>query len=237
MRNNKNLIGMKFGKLTVLSKGDTHITKGGNRCSTYNCICECGNVKQIKTNNLLSGNTRSCGCLHKEKIKEIGKSNKKNNIYNLFGEYGIGYTSNGYEFYFDLEDYDIIKNYTWNIATGYVESDSYGEKTKFHRLVMNCNETEKDVDHINHNTVDNRKGNLRIVTRSQNLMNTRLRKNNTSGIKGVYRSNNKWIATIQKNKKRKYLGIFDNFDDAVLTRQQAEKKYFGDFRFEEEYNE
>lgn len=68
-------------------------------------------------------------------------------------------------------------------------------------------------------------------------MNTRLRKNNTSGIKGVYRSNNKWIATIQKNKKRKYLGIFDNFDDAVFARQQAEKKFFGNFRFEEATNE
>lgn len=237
MKYPKDLTGMKFGKLTVLSKGESGVTKGWNRYSTYICLCECGNTKQIKRINLLSGNTTSCGCLHKEKIRKIGENNKKSNTYNLSGKYGIGYTSSGEEFYFDLEDYEKIKKYTWNIADGYVVSDSYKATTRFHRLIMNCDDRKFDIDHINHNTTDNRKSNLRIVTRSQNQMNTILRKNNTSGVKGVIRQNNKWTASIQINKSRKHLGTFENFEEAVKVRKEAEKIYFGEYAFKEVANE
>ena len=51
--------------------------------------------------------TQSCGCLQKERVRESAKARVKPNIYNLSGEYGIGYASNtGNEFYFDLEDYE-----------------------------------------------------------------------------------------------------------------------------------
>lgn len=237
MKYPKDLTGMKFGKLTVIRKGKSGRTKGGNHYSTYICLCECGNTKQIRRINLLSGNTTSCGCLHKEKIRKIGESNKKTNTYDLSGEYGIGYALNGKEFYFDLEDYDKIKDYTWNVADGYVVSDSYKRTTRFHRFIMNCNNRKFDIDHINHNTVDNRKNNLRIVTRSQNQMNTKLRSNNTSGVKGVSKQDNKWKVSIQVNKESKYIGLFDNFDDAVKARKNAEKKYFGEYAFKEVINE
>lgn len=233
MRNNKDLIGMKIGRLTVLEKGKTHITKGGNYMTTYICKCDCGNIKTIKRTNLVSGNTKSCDCLHKEIIGDIGNNNKKINTYDLTGEYGIGYTLKGEEFYFDLEDYNIIKDYTWNISTGYVRSDSYKSKTCFHRLIMNCIDKNMDVDHINHNTIDNRKSNLRIVSRSQNQMNSIQRKNKT-GAKGVSKNGKRWVASIQINKKRIYLGIFKNFDDAVKARKEAEEKYFGEYAYKED---
>ena len=62
-------------------------------------------------------------------------------------------------------------------------------------------------------------------------MNTKLRKDNTSSVKGVYYSNNKWVASIQVNKKRIYLGSFDKFEDAVRVRKEAENKYFGEFNY------
>lgn len=233
MRGNNDIVGMKFGRLTVLEKGKTHITKGGNYMATYICKCDCGNIKTIKRTNLVSGNTKSCGCLHKEVIKDIGNNNKKINTYDLTGEYGVGYTLKEEEFYFDLEDYELIKGYTWNIATGYVRSDSYKSRTNFHRLVMNCNDKNMDVDHINHNTIDNRKSNLRIVSRSQNQMNSIQRKNKT-GVKGISKNGKRWVASIQVNKKRIYLGIFKNFDDAVKARKQAEEKYFGEYAYRED---
>ena len=81
---------------------------------------------------------------------------------------------------------------------------------------------------------DNRKENLRIATQSQNLMNTRLRKDNTSGVKGVHwrKDTHKWLATIWINKKPISLGCFENFDDAVKARKKAEEKYFGEFSYE-----
>ena len=71
-----------------------------------------------------------------------------------------------------------------------------------HRLIMD--NPNSHVDHINHKPNDNRKCNLRVVTREQNQANTKLRKDNTSGTKGVSFSNsyNCWIAEIQSNKKR-----------------------------------
>lgn len=232
MDNKDEMIGMRFGRLTVISRSDNYISPSGYSYITYNCKCDCGKEKIIRKKNLLKGNTNSCGCLHNESIKNIGKRNRKHNIYDLSGEYGIGYTEDNKEFYFDLDDYDKIKKYYWNLSTGYVESESFGNKrVKFHRFIMNCNNSNFDIDHINHKTNDNRKENLRIVTRSQNQMNTKLRKDNTSSAKGVYYGNNKWVASIQVNKKRIYLGSFDKFEDAVRVRKEAENKYFGEFNY------
>lgn len=67
------LTGKKFGKLTVLGK--TEERKNGNIC--WHCICECGNSVIVRTTNLNSGNTKSCGCVQKEKArKTIGKYRK-----------------------------------------------------------------------------------------------------------------------------------------------------------------
>ena len=81
---------------------------------------------------------------------------------------------------------------------------------------------------------DNRKSNLRPATQMQNSMNTKLRTDNTSGVKGVHwrEDINKWTAKIWVNKKCISLGCFVNFDDAVKARKIAEDKYFGEFSYE-----
>ena len=94
--------------------------------------------------------------------------------------------------------------------------------------------SNKVIDHINHNTLDNRKQNLRIVTRVQNQMNMSKRKDNTSGFTGVHfnKRSDKWMATIQVNYKSINLGTFKNKEDAIEARKKAEEKYFG----KESYN-
>lgn len=88
------------------------------------------------------------------------------------------------------------------------------------------------VDHINHDTLDNRRSNLRFVTASQNQMNRVKRIDNTSGVTGVYwhKRDNIWLSNITVNDKTIHLGYFENFDDAITARKEAELKYFGEYK-------
>ena len=170
----------------------------------------------------------------------MGRLNKRYNKYDLSGDYGVGYTSNTNEqFYFDLEDYDKIKDYCWRvhhpskIAPEYKTLSAYDPNTKkvvkFWWVVFG-----KNADHINNNTLDNRKSNLRLCTEYQNHTNLKLKSNNTSGVSGVCLSNPgtshpRWRARIMVRGKEIKLGYFEDFNDAVIARLIGEYKYFGDF--------
>ena len=80
-----------------------------------------------------------------------------------------------------------------------------------------------DTDHINHDRSDNRFVNLRKVTRSENLRNSSLSSNNTSGFTGVYweKARNKWKVCIKINGKGKHLGYFTDIDDAIACRKKV----------------
>lgn len=161
----------------------------------------------------------------------------KINTYDLSGEYGIGYTLKGEEFYFDLEDYDKIKNYCWHINNkGYLAAyDSENNQyILMHKLILGLiNNNSVDVDHKKHRTTDNRKQELRIVNRTKNQMNLSIKSNNTSGVTGVNydKQSGKWIARIGVDHKRFILGKFSKFEDAVKIRKQAEEKYFGQYSY------
>ena len=83
------------------------------------------------------------------------------------------------------------------------------------------------IDHINGNKVDNRIVNLRNVSQKENTKNARLSKRNISGCNGVRwdNSKNKWTAYIGVNYKKINLGSFDNLDDAISARKEADTKY------------
>lgn len=66
MGNNLDLIGMRFGKLVV-----TSFSHSKNNKRYWNCICDCGNTTKVKTSDLRSGNTQSCGCKRAETIKAV----------------------------------------------------------------------------------------------------------------------------------------------------------------------
>lgn len=89
------------------------------------------------------------------------------------------------------------------------------------------------VDHRNHDTLDNRRSNLRIATPSQNNMNRLKQSNNTSGYPGIswYKAGNKWEAYIRINGKKRRLGYFpkDQYELAVAARKEAETKIFGEW--------
>lgn len=86
-------------------------------------------------------------------------------------------------------------------------------------------------DHVNRDTLDNRRSNLRLATLTQNLWNRQRSKRNTSGHTGVYWDSHvdKWRVQICVHRKRIALGAYSNLDDAIAARREAERRYLGDF--------
>lgn len=129
----------------------------------------------------------------------------------------------------DKDTYKLMYTHTWGIYQNYVKTG----KKLLSRMVLNCNENDNDlvVDHINGNTLDNRKCNLRLITQSQNTLNQLSSKNGSSKYIGVYyhKITKKWAATIGINGKSTYLGVFDREQDAALARDYATKKYYKGF--------
>jgi hypothetical protein len=97
-----------------------------------------------------------------------------------------------------------------------------------HREITGCCKGF-EIDHVNGDTLDNRRMNLRVCSHAENMRNRRLNRNNKSGFKGVVCHGNKWRAEIKHNGRKMHLGIFDKKEDAARVRRDAEIKLFGDF--------
>lgn len=86
---------------------------------------------------------------------------------------------------------------------------------------------EYNIDHINGDKLDNRIGNLRSVTQSENCKNRAIPKSNASGVHGVYwdKHANKWKAQIRVNGRAITLGRSSCIDELKIARKEAEIKY------------
>lgn len=128
----------------------------------------------------------------------------------------------------DIEDLGKLSLKTWRViknnASGKLyacTTDENNSTVYMHNIIMN---TPKgyDTDHINReNTLDNRKQNLRIVTRRQNLLNIRdIKSNNTSGYKNISfnKQKQKWVVYFSIKGKTNYLGSFMDINEAIKIR-------------------
>ena len=114
--------------------------------------------------------------------------------------------------------------------TGYNQIKVAKKSYRAHRLAflyMTGSFPPNQIDHINHIRDDNQWLNLRAVTHQENHKNRTKNKNNTAGITGVswHKHTNKWYSRIKVNYIDIYLGIFDDWFDAVCARKSAENKY------------
>ncbi len=227
--------GVPDSRLKVIKQIEDHVYPSGVHTARWicECLCEEHNMIEVIGKSIRNGNTKSCGCLEHE--SKCMSKNKKYNKYDLSGEYGVGYTENGDEFWFDIEDYNLIKDYCWHIHHGYVEAREDDYAISMHRLVLGLDKDDnRKVDHIKHNKFDNRKKYLRICEHIDNCKNKVLSKNNASGYKGVvwHSRDSIWEAYITVNKNKIYLGRFSNKLEAVKARKRAEEKYFKDFSYD-----
>lgn len=124
----------------------------------------------------------------------------------------------------DAEDYLLVRDYSWRDAGGYVEHSVRGKKPiMLSRLIMGITDRWVFVDHVNHDTLDNRKQNLRLATNAQNGWN-RIKK-----VKGYSKQNGGYLATLQADKKihRRWV---KTEEEAIQLREDWEIKYHGRFR-------
>lgn len=140
---------------------------------------------------------------------------------------------------FDRKDFKIIDRYVWHLhSAGYAATNDkyYYRSTKkrrmiyMHRLIMDAPK-DKCVDHINGNRLDNRKCNLRLCAKSENLDNSRKYGKTTSAYMGVYWDKNrlKWHANISIKNRHIHIGSFDKEIDAAKARDVYAKRFRGEF--------
>lgn len=219
--------GVNDSRLTVIERVENN-NRGNAR---WLCECNCDEHNRIVAVgvNIRNGNTKSCGCLQKERAIV---ASKKENKYVFNGDIVIGYTSNtNKEFYVDLKNFDKINKYCWheNIEKNGLSricTNANNKTIRMHQLLGFTN-----YDHIDRNELNNLESNLRPCEHSENCRNTRIPKNNTSGIIGVSydKKYGKWCAEIKFNYQRIWLGRFAIKDEAIKARLIAEAKYFKEF--------
>ena len=148
----------------------------------------------------------------------------------------------------DLEDLYKLLNFKYSWFAAYLPSpkDFYAHSTIYSGLVndkptygvigLQCfvlgleGNDNCHVDHINHDSLDNRKENLRITTWENNLRHRgSINSNNTSGYRNISLINNKYVVQLQVEGKNKVLGRFENIEDAVVCAEEMRNKYYGKF--------
>lgn len=204
------LTGKRFGKLVVQK-----VAPKSNRAGTmWECICDCGNMSVVQHSDLGS-RTNSCGCLALESRKTHGMS----------GTRPMSIYKNMIKRCFYEEDESVYQHYgqrgitveePWLTFQGFWSDmkDGYSDDLELDRIDFNGNYCKE---------------NCRWVSKSLQNYNKRKESRNTSGKTGVsyYKSRNQWEAYITVDSNFIKLGYFNNFDDAVKAREEAELKYFG----------
>lgn len=135
----------------------------------------------------------------------------------------------------DAEDYEALSSHKWFCsARGYaVRTVSVNGRNKTLRMhsVLVATPEGMEVDHINGDRLDNRRCNLRLATHAQNVRNAGMRKDNTSGFKGVcyYPLTKRWTSQINVRGRRKRLGYFSTPEEAHAAYCVAALQHHGEF--------
>lgn len=146
----------------------------------------------------------------------------------------IGYyvctLGNGKQFLFDECDIDKVEAYSWFINRyGYPAVKHKGKTILFHRLITDAPKGI-DVDHLNGNRFDNRRCNLRLATRSQNMMN-RVYAKGKSGHRNVFWQSgcNMWEVCTTQNGEKVFRKFYKNLDEACRVAEEKHKEIFGEY--------
>lgn len=213
---NADITGVRSGKLVAIRATENRY-KGS---VLWEIKCDCGTVKEMRVGAFKEAS--HCGLCR--------RSSK--NSFEVFGETVIGRTTKGEEFYFDLSDLPNISQFTWFIHHGYPTArvNKQGHST-LHRCIFGFPEAFQ-IDHIDGNTLNNRRINLRPTTQQENCMNRRKRSDSlSSSYKGVSFCNRrkKWQSQIMKKGVHYHMGFFNDEIEAARAYNIKALELHGEF--------
>lgn len=188
-----------------------------------------GDFEQIPNHHLQGRGCPECGLVRRGKNCKNFYLNKRNWNFEQPEEYKLIPLTQGKFAKVDNEDFDSLKDINWHYSLGYAESGSLG---KMHRVIMQA-PNGMDVDHIiQENTLDNRKSNLRLATRSLNSANSQPRRG-SSVYKGVSwnKGASKWSSEVWNSYKKYYLGLFTDEKEAGMAYDRKALELFGEFAY------
>lgn len=150
------------------------------------------------------------------------------------------YLSNGGYTIVDDDMYDVLSKYKWKCQKGYATRNAYMGKNKEGEYIYKTISIHSIVlpgkkgfvtDHINRDRLDNRRSNLRLCTNSQNTFNQSPRKDNSTGVRGVFfdRRNNVYYSQITVNRKVYNLGNFKSLAEAYGAYITHSEHFFGEY--------
>jgi hypothetical protein len=139
----------------------------------------------------------------------------------------------------DVEDFESLSKYHWyaewcpGTKSFYAVRKSpvrngYRKTLRMHRIVLRCRRREQG-DHRNHDTLDNRRQNLRRCSFSQNRQNSKPWKPSAVGFRGVKKECHRFSASIKHNRKARYLGCYKTAEAAAFAYDETAKVLFGEF--------
>lgn len=206
----------EVGRLLVLS---LNREKSNTRRKYWNCKCSCGNLKIISSDSLLSGKSKSCGCLRKEILTELHKTHGATN-------------TREYNSYHDM------KKRCLNSNTGqYINYGGRGIRIcgswlesfeNFYADMGSCPSDKHSIERVDVNG-DYTPENCIWADSFTQAANRRTHKDNSSGRCGVsyIERLDKYQVNIGHNNKSIYLGVYSDFSQACKVREEAELKYYG----------
>lgn len=207
--------GLRVGRLIVIG---IHGRDVKSKQILWNCKCDCGNLKVALGANLRRGTTTSCGCYAYE--TQVALKTKHNSA--ISGKETAEYRA-----------WSALRNRCTNINNK--NYNNYGGRgitvcerwNKFENFLSDMGEKPSkshSIDRINVNEGYNPE-NCRWATAMEQARNRRNKKSNKTGQPGVCWENHtkKWLATISK----KLIGRYENIEDAIAARKEAELKYWG----------
>ena len=202
------LLGRKFGRLTVISRAES---KGGK--AYWNCQCDCGKETVVYGSYLRTGHTKSCGCYNEDKkIKHKMYGTPEYRSWNHMLQRCNNKNSHKYS---DYGGRGIVVCEKWLAFENFFADMGQRPHGKtLERIDVNGNYEPS---------------NCKWATATEQQRNQRIQRNNSSGVKGVSwdKSKGKWTAQISVNYKNIYIGRFSSLQEAALARKRAEEKYWG----------
>ena len=147
-----------------------------------------------------------------------------------------GALANGASALIDSEYLDLVQSFRWTAIRAKSKYGGFYARTDkpflaMHRLIMGVNDPNILVDHENHNGLDNRKENLRLITPKENMWNARPKIGGSSSYKGVtwHKHKRRWNARIYFNNKMIQLGYYKSEQDAGSAYDAAARELFGEY--------